>query len=79
MLRVDKHPVFLVNDVRVAGGWNDVVRAIIFTDALRALDIGALALSFSTNYSDTYVRPVADPAGFDMMPFKGKAMSIHWN
>ena len=46
---------------------------------------------FSTNYSETYVTQIAefiapqgrfglidDPKGFDIMPFKGKAVSIHW-
>lgn len=45
---------------------------------------------FSTNYSETYVTQIAEfiapqgrfglidgPKGFDIMPFKGKAVSIH--
>lgn len=55
------------------------------------LNIGAPAFVFSTNYSDTYVTQIAeliapqgrfglidDPKAFDIMPFKGKAVSIHW-
>lgn len=55
------------------------------------LNIGAPAFVFSTNYSETYVPQIAefiapqgrfglidDPKGFDIMPFKGKAVSIHW-
>lgn len=58
---------------------------------IAALNIGAPAFVFSTNYSETYVPQIAefiapqgrfglidDPKGFDIMPFKGKAVSIHW-
>ncbi|PRY20529.1 zinc-binding alcohol dehydrogenase family protein [Aliiruegeria haliotis] len=60
-------------------------------EQIEALGLGAPAFVFSTNYSDTYVPQVAafiapqgrfglidDPKGFDIMPFKGKAVSIHW-
>jgi NADPH2:quinone reductase len=60
-------------------------------EQIAALNIGAPAFVFSTNYSETYVQQVAefiapqgrfglidDPKGFDIMPFKGKAVSIHW-
>lgn len=58
---------------------------------IAALDIGAPAFVFSTNFSETYVTQIAefiapqgrfglidDPKGFDIMPFKGKAVSVHW-
>lgn len=60
-------------------------------EQIAALGIGAPAFVFSTNYSETYVAQIAefiapqgrfglidDPKGFDIMPFKGKAVSIHW-
>lgn len=60
-------------------------------EQIAALGIGAPAFVFSTNYSETYVPQIAefiapqgrfglidDPKGFDIMPFKGKAVSIHW-
>lgn len=60
-------------------------------EQIAALNIGAPAFVFSTNHSDTYVGQIAefiapqgrfglidDPVGFDIMPFKGKAVSIHW-
>ncbi|MEG3663409.1 zinc-binding alcohol dehydrogenase family protein [Celeribacter halophilus] len=60
-------------------------------EQIAALRIGAPAFVFSTNYSETYVPQIAefiapqgrfglidDPKGFDIMPFKGKAVSIHW-
>tara|TARA_R110002051_G_scaffold277688_4_gene339035 strand:- start:8171 stop:9184 length:1014 start_codon:yes stop_codon:yes gene_type:complete len=60
-------------------------------EQIAALNIGAPAFVFSTNYSETYVTQIAefiapqgrfglidDPKGFDIMPFKGKAVSIHW-
>ncbi|WP_289032296.1 zinc-binding alcohol dehydrogenase family protein [uncultured Roseibium sp.] len=60
-------------------------------EQIAALGIGAPAFVFSTNYSETYVAQIAefiapqgrfglidDPKGFDIIPFKGKAVSIHW-
>ncbi|MDO6732850.1 zinc-binding alcohol dehydrogenase family protein [Marinovum sp. 2_MG-2023] len=60
-------------------------------EQIAALGIGAPAFVFSTNFSDTYVPQIAefiapqgrfglidDPQSFDIMPFKGKAVSIHW-
>lgn len=60
-------------------------------EQIEALGIGAPAFVFSTNHSDTYVPQIAefiapqgrfglidDPKAFDIMPFKGKAVSIHW-
>ena len=60
-------------------------------EQIAALNIGAPAFVFSTNYSETYVTQISefiapqgrfglidDPKGFDIMPFKGKAVSIHW-
>ncbi|MBY8978329.1 zinc-binding alcohol dehydrogenase family protein [Rhodobacteraceae bacterium NNCM2] len=60
-------------------------------EQIAALGIGAPAFVFSTNYSDTYVPQIVefiapqgrfglidDPKSFDIMPFKGKAVSIHW-
>lgn len=60
-------------------------------EQIAALNIGAPAFVFSTNHSDTYVPQIAefiapqgrfglidDPKAFDIMPFKGKAVSIHW-
>ncbi|SNT72623.1 zinc-binding alcohol dehydrogenase family protein [Paracoccus seriniphilus] len=60
-------------------------------DQIAALNIGAPAFVFSTNHSETYVTQIAefiapqgrfglidDPEHFDIMPFKGKAVSIHW-
>lgn len=56
-----------------------------------ALDLGAPAFVFSTNYSDTYVEQVVeliapqgrfglidDPADFNVMPLKTKSVSLHW-
>ncbi|KZM48738.1 zinc-binding alcohol dehydrogenase family protein [Labrenzia sp. OB1] len=60
-------------------------------EQIAALGIGAPAFVFSTNHSDSYVPQIAefiapqgrfglidDPKSFDIMPFKGKAVSIHW-
>lgn len=60
-------------------------------EQIAALAIGTPAFVFSTNHSETYVGQIAefiapqgrfglidDPVGFDIMPFKGKAVSIHW-
>ena len=60
-------------------------------EQIAALGIGAPGFVFSTNYSDTYVTQIAeliapqgrfglidDPKAFDIMPFKGKSVSIHW-
>ncbi|MEO9527216.1 zinc-binding alcohol dehydrogenase family protein [Roseibium sp.] len=60
-------------------------------EQIAALGIGAPAFVFSTNYSDTYVPQIAefiapqgrfglidDPADLSIMPFKAKAVSIHW-
>lgn len=56
-----------------------------------ALKIGQPGFIFSTNQSDSYVSDVAaliapqgryalidDPASFNIMPFKSKAVSVHW-
>ncbi len=56
-----------------------------------ALKIGQPGFVFSTNQSDSYVNDVAaliapqgryalidDPASFNIMPFKSKAVSLHW-
>lgn len=56
-----------------------------------ALKIGAPSFVFSTTHSDTYIEDVValiapqgryglidDPAQFNIMPFKGKSISIHW-
>ncbi|SMX30504.1 Zinc-type alcohol dehydrogenase-like protein [Pelagimonas phthalicica] len=56
-----------------------------------ALGIGAPSFVFSTTHSDSYISEVTslvapqgryglidDPAAFDIMPFKGKSISIHW-
>ncbi|WP_026479829.1 zinc-binding alcohol dehydrogenase family protein [Ahrensia sp. 13_GOM-1096m] len=58
---------------------------------IEALDIGQPGFVFSTNYSGSYAAQVGeliapqgrfglidDPESFDIMPFKGKAVSIHW-
>ncbi|MEG3663420.1 zinc-binding alcohol dehydrogenase family protein [Celeribacter halophilus] len=60
-------------------------------EQIAALGIGAPAFVFSTNHSESYVTQIAefiapqgrfglidDPENFDIMPFKGKAVSIHW-
>lgn len=60
-------------------------------EQIDALRIGQPGFVFSTNYSDTYASQVGeliapqgrfglidDPKSFDIMPFKGKAVSIHW-
>lgn len=60
-------------------------------EQIAALGIGAPAFVFSTNHSDSYVPQIVefiapqgrfglidDPENFDIMPFKGKAVSIHW-
>ncbi|PVB62173.1 zinc-binding alcohol dehydrogenase family protein [Labrenzia sp. 011] len=60
-------------------------------EQIAALGIGAPAFVFSTNYSDTYVPQIAefiapqgrfglidDPEDLSIMPFKAKAVSIHW-
>lgn len=60
-------------------------------EQINALGIGQPGFVFSTNYSGSYVSQVAeliapqgrfglidDPESFDIMPFKGKAVSIHW-
>jgi len=58
---------------------------------IEALGIGQPGFVFSTNYSGSYAAQVGeliapqgrfglidDPESFDIMPFKGKAVSIHW-
>lgn len=58
---------------------------------IEALGIGAPGFVFSTNFSASYGAQAAellapqgrfglidDPASFDIMPFKAKAISIHW-
>lgn len=58
---------------------------------VEALGIGAPGFVFSTNYSETYVGPIAeliapqgrfglidDPPELDIMPLKGKSISLHW-
>lgn len=58
---------------------------------IEALGIGAPSFVFSTNFSDTYVEEAAafmapqgrfglidDPEAFSIMPFKAKAISVHW-
>ena len=60
-------------------------------EQIAALDIGAPAFVFSTNYSESYVPQIAefiepqgrfglidDPSVLDVMPFKVKAVSTHW-
>ncbi|MBO9468026.1 zinc-binding alcohol dehydrogenase family protein [Tropicibacter sp. R15_0] len=60
-------------------------------EQVAALDIGAPSFVFSTTHSDSYISEVTsliapqgryglidDPAAFDIMPFKGKSISIHW-
>ncbi|MEP3331768.1 zinc-binding alcohol dehydrogenase family protein [Sedimentitalea sp.] len=60
-------------------------------EQIATLAIGTPAFVFSTNHTETYVGQIAefiapqgrfglidDPVGFDIMPFKGKAVSIHW-
>ncbi len=60
-------------------------------EQIEALGIGAPAFVFSTNHSDSYVSQIAefiapqgrfglidDPENFDIMPFKQKSVSIHW-
>lgn len=60
-------------------------------EQIAALGLGAPAFVFSTNYSDSYVPQIAefiapqgrfglidDPEKFDILPFKGKSVSIHW-
>ena len=61
------------------------------SEQIAALNIGAPGFVFSTNYSETYVPQIVefiapqgrfglidDPEVFDIMPFKAKAVSIHW-
>ncbi|UWQ52276.1 zinc-binding alcohol dehydrogenase family protein (plasmid) [Leisingera caerulea] len=58
---------------------------------IAALGIGAPAFVFATQHSGSYVPQIAeliapqgrfglidDPESFDIMPFKGKSVSIHW-
>lgn len=58
---------------------------------IAALRIGAPAFVFATQHSGSYVPQIAeliapqgrfglidDPESFDIMPFKGKSVSIHW-
>lgn len=60
-------------------------------EQVAALDIGAPAFAFSTNYSGQYVAQAAeflapqgrfglidDPETFDIMPLKSKSISLHW-
>ncbi len=60
-------------------------------EQVAALGIGAPGFVFSTNYSESYAAQAADlmapqgrfgliddPESFDIMPFKAKAASIHW-
>lgn len=60
-------------------------------EQIAALGIGAPGFVFSTNYSESYAAQAAelmapqgrfglidDPESFDIMPFKAKAASIHW-
>jgi zinc-binding alcohol dehydrogenase family protein len=60
-------------------------------EQIAALNIGAPAFVFSTTHSDQYVTQISefiapqgrfglidDPQAFDIMPFKQKAVSVHW-
>jgi zinc-binding alcohol dehydrogenase family protein len=77
--------------VRELGAHHVVDHSRALPEQIAALNIGAPAFVFSTNHSDTYVPQIAeliapqgrfglidDPQGFDVMPFKAKAVSIHW-
>lgn len=77
--------------VKELGAHHVVDHSKPLAEQIAALNIGAPAFVFSTNYSETYVTQIAefiapqgrfglidDPKGFDIMPFKGKAVSIHW-
>lgn len=77
--------------VRELGAHHVVDHSRPLPEQIAALNIGAPAFVFSTNHSETYVSQIAefiapqgrfglidDPTGFDIMPFKGKAVSIHW-
>lgn len=77
--------------VKELGAHHVVDHSKALPEQIAALEIGAPAFVFSTNHSETYVGQIAefiapqgrfglidDPVGFDIMPFKGKAVSIHW-
>ncbi|WP_118137664.1 zinc-binding alcohol dehydrogenase family protein [Oceanicella sp. SM1341] len=77
--------------VRQLGAHHVIDHAKPLAEQIAALGIGAPGFVFSTNHSDTYVPQIAefiapqgrvglidDPETFDIMPFKRKAASIHW-
>ncbi|WP_350334398.1 zinc-binding alcohol dehydrogenase family protein [Coralliovum pocilloporae] len=77
--------------VRELGAHHVIDHSKPLTDQIAALGIGAPGFVFSTNGSEHYVPEIGafiapqgrfglidDPAGFDIMPFKQKSVSIHW-
>jgi len=77
--------------VRELGAHHVVDHTKPLPEQIAALGIGAPAFAFSTNFSDTYAQAAADflapqgrfgliddPQNFSIMPFKSKAISIHW-
>lgn len=77
--------------VKALGAHHVVDHSKPLPEQVAALGIGAPAFVFSTNYSDTYAQAAADliapqgrfgliddPQSFSILPFKAKAVSIHW-
>ncbi|WP_095589587.1 zinc-binding alcohol dehydrogenase family protein [Actibacterium ureilyticum] len=77
--------------VRELGAHHVIDHSRPLAEQVADLGVGAPSFVFSTTHSETYVADVAsliapqgryglidDPTGFDIMPFKGKSISIHW-
>lgn len=77
--------------VRDLGAHHVIDHSKPLAEQVAALGIGAPAFVFSTTHSETYAAAAAeliapqgrfglidDPEGFDILPFKPKAVSIHW-
>lgn len=77
--------------VKELGAHHVVDHTQLLPAQIEALGIGAPGFVFSTNHSDQYTTQIAeliapqgrfglidDPVNFDIMPFKVKAASIHW-
>lgn len=77
--------------VKELGAHHVIDHSDALSPQVEAIGFGAPSFVFSTTYSDSYINDVTtliapqgryglidDPSTFDIMPFKGKSISIHW-
>ena len=77
--------------VKELGAQHVIDHSAPLANQVAQLGIGAPSFVFSTTQSETYIQDVAaliapqgryglidDPAHFNIMPFKGKSVSVHW-